>query len=85
MIPKAQRTKLKKMLKRSFIPDVQQVLRDKNILNKKGEEYSSTYISHVLNGRESNEFIEEALFEVYQQKKQELAKMQEKRAKLLED
>lgn len=84
MIKKTERTKLKRLLKRSFIPDVQQVLRDNNILNLKGNEYSTQYISHVFNGRETNIDIENAIFEVYQTKKQELAKMQVQRRNIIE-
>jgi hypothetical protein len=79
MITKTQRTKLKKLLKRSFIPDVQNVLREKNILNKKGLEYSVSYISQVFGGIENNKDIEDSIFEVYQLKKTELAKLQEER------
>lgn len=84
MITKANRTKLKKLLKRSFIPDIQNVLRDKNIFTKKGNEYSVAYISNVFNGKESNKNIEDAIFEVYENKKIELAKMQEQREKKLQ-
>lgn len=84
MITKANRTKLKKLLKRSFIPDIQNVLRDKNIFTKKGNEYSVSYISNVFNGKESNKNIEDAIFEVYENKKIELAKMQEQREKKLQ-
>lgn len=84
MITKANRTKLKKLLKRSFIPDIQNVLKEKNIFNKKGNEYSVAYISHVFNGKESHQDIEEAIFEVYENKKIELAKTQEKREKKLQ-
>lgn len=79
MITKTQRTKLKKILKRSFIPDVQNVLRKKNILTKKGIEYSVSYISQVFGGLENNKDIEDSIFEVYQIKKTELAKLQEER------
>lgn len=84
MITKANRTKMKKLLKRSFIPDIQSILKEKNILNKKGNEYSVAYISNVFNGYESNEAIEEAIFDVYELKKKELAKTQENRKKRLE-
>jgi hypothetical protein len=84
MITKVLRTKMKKILKRSFIPDIQNVLKEKNILNKKGNEYSVAYISNVFNGKESNKDIEDAIFDVYELKKKELAKMQENRKKRLE-
>lgn len=79
MITKTQRTKLKKLLKRSFIPDVQNILREKNIFNKRGMEYSVSYISQVFGGIENNKDIEDSIFEVYQLKKTELAKLQEER------
>lgn len=85
MITKAQRTKLKKILKRSFIPDIQEVLKLKNILNKKGKPYSVAYISHVFNGLESNKDIENAIFEVYASKKEELTETQVSRAKKLQE
>lgn len=83
MISKAQRTKLKKLLKRSFIPDVQYILREKNVVNKKGFEFSISYISQVFGGLESNKDIEDAIFEVYQNKKTELANLQTERNKRL--
>lgn len=79
MISKAQKNKLKRVLKRSFIPDIQDILSKKNILNKKGLQYSVPYISQVLNGVESNKNIEDAIFELYHTKKTELAKMQDER------
>ena len=83
MITKTQRTKLKKQLKRSFIPEIQTVLKQKNSFNKKGKQYSVSYISQVFNGIECNKDIEDAIFQVYENKKKELAFIQVERNKKL--
>jgi hypothetical protein len=61
---KTERKKLKKILGNVFIKDVQDILRKKNILNKKGNEYSVSYISNVFNGIEDNKDIEIAFYEL---------------------
>lgn len=65
MIKKTQRTKLSKVLKRSFIEDVLEILEKKEIKNKKGEAFSKMYISLVFNGKNENPDIELAIIELY--------------------
>lgn len=83
MISKTQRTKLKRVLKNSFITDVLKVLSDNKVVSKNGAPYEKTYISHVFNGRNENILIEDAILLVYETKKQEQSNLRVKRNELL--
>lgn len=85
MIGKTEQRKLKRVLKNSFIADVQKVLKEENILNQKGEPYGKGYISHVFKGRNSNEAIEKAIYKVYEDRKREQAKMRVFKQNILEN
>ncbi|UOX32393.1 hypothetical protein LXD69_10045 [Flavobacterium sediminilitoris] len=69
MIKKTEKIKLKKVLKSKWIPEVMSKLAEKEILSKKGVPYTKAYISHVFNGINSNDDIEIAIFEVYNERK----------------
>lgn len=83
MILKAERTKLKKILQNRWIDEVLNKLREEKILNKQGNEFEKTYISHVFNGRNSNIDIEKAIFQVALEQKNKLAKMRAERKEKL--
>ena len=68
MITVAQRKKLKKVFKNGYSQGVKEILNAKNIVSKKGNPFSDSYINHVFNGRNENEAIEEAIFELYQKR-----------------
>lgn len=68
MITVAQRKKLKKAFKNGYSQGVKEILNDKNIVGKNGNPFSDSYINHVFNGRNTNEAIEEAIFELYQKR-----------------
>lgn len=85
MITKTERTKLKKILRSKWIPEVVKKLEDNNIVSKKGEPYTKQYISHVFNGKNSNNPIETAIFEVYEERKEKLSKIKVKRKQILEN
>ncbi|MGO4772859.1 hypothetical protein ACEN2I_14450 [Flavobacterium sp. W22_SRS_FK3] len=59
---------MKKVFKKGYSKDVQKLLEDKAIWNKKGLPFSSSYITHVFNGRNTNNNIEEAIIELYQKR-----------------
>jgi hypothetical protein len=71
MITAKQRTQLKKYLRGDYIPDVLAVLEEHDIVNKHGRPYSDKMISHVLNGRYDNPWIETAIVTVYTNRKNE--------------
>lgn len=71
MIKKTQRTKLAKVLKRSFLNDVLEILEAKGIKSKKGDPFSKMYISLVFNGKNENLDIELAIIEVYRARKEQ--------------
>ena len=75
MITNAQRSKMKKILGSKWIPDVIEKLNQENVLNKKGEEYTKAFISHVFNGKNEHHIIEDVIFDIYQEKKLKLSKM----------
>jgi len=69
MILKTQRTKLKRLLKFNYCNEVKQLLSQNKKYNEKGNEFSSSYITHVFNGKNENIDIELAIIEVYTKRK----------------
>lgn len=72
MITPEQRIQLKKLLKGDYITDVKEKLAKKKILSKNGTPYSDKMISHVFNGRYHNHAIENAILDVYIDRKEQL-------------
>ncbi|GGF25734.1 hypothetical protein [Flavobacterium limi] len=68
MITAAQRNKMKKVFKTGYSKEVKMLLEEKEIWNKKGLPFSNSYITHVFNGRNTNNDIEEAIIELYQKR-----------------
>ena len=68
MITAIQRSKMKKVFKTGYSSDVQKLLEEKEIWNKKGLPFSNSYITHVFNGRNTNNDIEDAIIELYQKR-----------------
>jgi hypothetical protein len=85
MINKTELKKLKKVLKRGFMNELINKLNDKQMFTVKGESFKKPYLSNVLNGRESNISIEQVIFELYNDKKNTLTKMNVTRKKILEN
>lgn len=83
MITIAQRTKLKKLFKNGYAKDVQAILLENCIVNKKGVQFGESYIRHVFNGINSNVDIEDAIFTLYQKRSSELSKKSIERKRLL--
>lgn len=69
MIKKTVRTKLQRTFKGRYIKEVQEKLLEKNIFSLKGRPYTANYISQIFHGIRHNEIIENAILEVYQEKK----------------
>ncbi|WP_281323319.1 hypothetical protein [Flavobacterium aestivum] len=83
MITITERKKMKKVFKNSYSKDVQAILKSKGIVRKNGIPYGQSYINHVFNGRNSNEDIEDALFELYQKRLYETSKKHLQRKAIL--
>ncbi|MES2813231.1 MAG: hypothetical protein V4670_12225 [Bacteroidota bacterium] len=60
-------------------------LNEQQIFSVKGESYKKPYLSNIFNGRESNKSVENVIFELYLEKKQELTKMNVERNELLQN
>ena len=69
MIKKTVRAKLQKTFKGRYIKEVQEKLLEKNIFSIKGTPYTTNYISQIFHGIRHNDAIEDAILEVYKEKK----------------
>lgn len=83
MITAKESKKLKELLRNNYTADVLQTLRIKNITNNRGKEYSRSMVTNVLNGETEHKGIEDALFEVYEERKIALEKEKERRREIL--
>ena len=83
MISDEESEKLKELLKNDYTADVLQTLRIKNVTNSNGNEYSRGMVTNVLNGVREHKEIEEALFEVYEERKLAIEKEKERRRQIL--
>ncbi len=83
MITTAQRNKMRKVFKKGYSKDVQVLLHEKSVFNKKGLPFGESYINHVFNGRNTNLDIEEAIFELYQKRYNEEKKIRSRRKEIL--
>ena len=68
MITAGQRNKMKKVFKTGYSKEVLKLLAEKSIWNKKGLPFSNSYITHVFNGRNTNNDIEESIIQLYQKR-----------------
>jgi methyltransferase-like protein len=75
---------MKKAFKNGYSKDIQAILNSKGIVGKKGIPYGQSYINHVFNGRNCNEDIEDALFELYQKRIYETSKKHLQRKAILD-
>jgi len=85
MITIAQRKKLKKAFKNGYSKEVMLLLEAKKIVSKSGSPFSESYVRHVFNGRNSNDAIEEVLFELYQKRVYEVSNKRIIRQQILEN
>lgn len=85
MITITEREKMKKAFKNGYSKDVQAILNSKGIVRKNGIPHGQSYINHVFNGRNTNDAIEEALFELYQKRIHEIAKKHTLRKAILDN
>lgn len=80
MITPAQQLELKKLLKKGYAAEVGEILLRKGVLNAAGNPFDYRTISAVLHGNRENAAIENAIFELYADKKAVI----EERDRLLE-
>jgi hypothetical protein len=83
MISKTERRKLKRVLKNRYATDVLKVLTENQQFNKNGAPFSRAYISHVFNGLNECEAIENAILKVYEQRKIKVSKKKLRKAEIL--
>lgn len=83
MITDSDREILKIHLKSDYSEDVHKILNSKNVLSRNNEPYSDAMIYAVFSGRIENQDIEDAILEVYTNRKIEHDKRESKKAKLL--
>jgi hypothetical protein len=85
MITTTERKKMKKAFKNGYSKDIQAILNSKGIVRKNGIPYGQSYINHVFNGRNCNDAIEDALFELYQKRIHEIDKKHMLRKAILDN
>ena len=83
MINASERKLLKKLLKGRYTKDVLIVLEHKKIKNSKDQPYSSDVIRQVLAGGLENKAVEEAIFEVYNNRKAKLIEDRKRKVRIL--
>ena len=82
MITKAEKKKLTIHLKNNWVDEVSKTLKKNGVTNRKGNAYSQVMIYKVLDGREHPE-IENAILKVYEARKTEFDKLQERKQRIL--
>lgn len=86
MITVTQKNKIKKLFKKVFpkgyAKEVQTKLNANGIVTKKGTEFGISYITHVINRRNSNLDIEETIIALYEEKKNELLVISNRRKEI---
>lgn len=82
MIKITERKKMKKVFKKGYSKEVLDKLNDKGIVNKKGDSYGISYITHVFNGRNENLEIEETIIALYTEKVAEAKEISQKRKEI---
>lgn len=82
MITKPQKKRIKKILGNHYVSVIQEELRLNGMLNKSGNEYSSSQITNVMNGQ-AHTIIEDAIFSVTQKKIVEKEELEKQRKEIL--
>lgn len=84
MITKTEKKKLTEHLKNNYVEDVAKVLASQRVTTRSGKPYSDVMIRKVLNGYQHAE-IEDAILIVYELRKNEYNKLQEKKERILSE
>lgn len=80
MINRTEKEHIKELLGHRYVKHISDYLKAHNILNRNGGDFSQAQITNVMNGV-SHPVIEEAIYQVVSQKKQQI----KKRKRLLQD
>lgn len=83
MISKTQKEKLQKYLKIDWVPEVLDELEDRNIKSSKGASYSESMIRMVFIGKIEHMGIEEAIFKVFENRRQIFEAYEKKKEQML--
>lgn len=82
MIDKNSKKRILRIIGKRYVAPVKEQLIKMEAFNSKGEEYSSSQITNVMNGT-PHRIIEQAIYKVVEIKKQELEQEKEQRQKIL--
>ncbi|WP_347921953.1 hypothetical protein [Pontimicrobium sp. SW4] len=69
MITKSQKEKLQEHLKKDWIPEVLEELKNNNIVSSRGTFYSESMVRMVFTGKINHKEIELIIFKVYKKRK----------------
>lgn len=83
MITAEEKKQMKTVLKNGFPKQIQKNLTKKKILTRHKKPFSIGYITYVINGKRSNNNIEEEIIKLYQLKKEERRVMMQRRNEIL--
>ena len=83
MITAEEKKQMKTVLKNGFPKQIQKNLTQKNILTRNKKTFSIAYITYVINGKRSNNNIEEEIIKLYHLKKEERRVIMQRRNKIL--
>ena len=73
MISKTDKKRIKKIIGVRYVAEVQSRLKEKEVLNKQGNEHSASFITNVMNGQ-PHKIIEDTIYEIVSEKKAEILK-----------
>lgn len=82
MITKIQKERIKDIIGNKYVSLIKEKLKEKGVLNKKGKAYKTSFIINVMNGKE-HKIIENAIYDVVAEKKEELEQQKKVREGLL--
>lgn len=83
MFSTEQKELMRPVLGNSYSGDVLEVLKDKGIKSRKGGFYKAPFIVNVFNGEYENHHIESAILEVYNNRLEEIKKLEWQKDQLL--
>ncbi len=82
MITKIQKERIKDIIGNKYVSLIKEKLKEKGVLNKKGKAYKTSFIINVMNGK-GHKIIENAIYDVVAEKKEELEQQKKVREGLL--
>ncbi|MBT0607607.1 hypothetical protein [Aequorivita echinoideorum] len=84
MIKKSQAETIKEILGPGFLLQIADRLFEKRILSYRGKPFTSGYLSGVLNGNHSNTEVEDAIWELFEERTKQLEEKKQRREAAIE-